>query len=227
MKSSFLLLSILTVTAIGIADAQQASAQGARYKYAPNLWQQEKPRVPGNIDAPRAVMPGSVPQSPGFLGLDPAMLSRPVQTPPAPRLVAKPVPSSQISHKLFVPSTTFKSDFGKPAQPLQAGEPLKMATLPLGAGSPIPQMAAAPPTANKAAAPVHHATNSAPARHIGHHTAVSGKLKTPTHAHGESATPIAASYSSGYVPGGLLPAQSGYGMKTHADVSGVLKTKMH
>jgi len=147
------------------------------------------------------------------------MLSRPA-APAAPKVATKPtVSTSQISHKVFVPNTAFKPDFGKPVQPLQAGDPVKMATLPPGAGSPIPQTAAAPPAVNKATAPVHHATSSAP-RHIAHSTALSGKLKTPTHAKGESATPIAASYNTGYVPGGLLPAQSGTGMKVNSNAYG-------
>jgi hypothetical protein len=221
MKSSVLLLSILTVTALGIVDAQQASAQGARYKYAPNIWQEDKPRVPGQQEAPRATFQGAMPQSSNFLGLSPSMLAK-----QAPKVVAKPVsiPSSQVSHKLFVPQTAFKPDFGKPTQPLQAGNPVKMATLPPGAGSPIPQKAA-PPTANKAAAPVQQ-PKSAP-RHLGHNSAVKGVLRTPTHAHGESATPQAASYTTGYVPGGLLPAQSGVGMKTRADVSGKVMNTNH
>jgi len=152
------------------------------------------------------------------------MLSKPAPAPQAPKPIT--VPSSQVSHKLFVPGTAFKPDFGKPVQPLQAGGPMKMATLPPGAGSPnpMPKLASAPtPVAQSTAAPVHHAASSSVPHH--HNAHVSGKLRTPTAAHGESATPIAA-YSTGYVPGGSLPAQSGAGMNTNTNVSGVLKTKI-
>jgi hypothetical protein len=223
MKSSFILISILAVTAI-LAGAQTAQAQnetGARWKFAPNVYKLEQPRIPANLDGPHQVNQGSVPHSANFLTGDPGMLTKPV---------AKPiVPATQVSHKLFVPntatppSTTFKPDFGKPNQPLQAGEPVRMTTLPPGAGSPISQKPA-PPTANQAAAPVQQPKHSAP-RH--HSTAVKGTLKTPVHAHGESATPVAASYSTGYTPGGLLPAQSGVGMSSRADVSGRIIKQKH
>ena len=216
MKTSVLFLSILAAAATGVVNAQRVSAQqetGARYKFAPTVYKIEQPRIPSNVEGPHAVTQGAMPHSSNFLGVDPGMLT----PPPRPQVVAKPVPATQVSHKLFVPNTAFKPDFGKPVQPLQAGEPVKMQTLPPGAGSPISQKAA-PPTALKAAAPVQQPKHSAP-RH-NHQIAVHGNLKTPTHSHGESATPMAASYSQGYVPGGLLPAQSGVGMKTRADVSG-------
>jgi hypothetical protein len=216
MKSSFLVLSVLAVAAVGLVDAQQAQAQGSRFKFAANTWKQEQPKIPGSYDAPAQVRAGSVPQGSNFLGVDPAMLSKP---PVQQQVAARPVPQTQISHKLFVPGTSFKPSFGKPVQPLQAGEPMKMATLPPGAGSPIPM--AAPPTAPKqAATPVHH-TSSAPRHH--HAQAVTGRLRTPTHTRGESAPPAqVASYNTGYVPGGHLPAQSGVGMSTRADVSGTI-----
>lgn len=222
MKSSItLLISILAVTAISIVDAQKASAQnetGARWKFAPNIYKIEQPRIPQNIDGPRAVTQGAMPRSSNFLGVDNGML-----TPAPPKPVAKPVPASQVSHKLFVPNTAYKPDFGKPQQPLTAGNPVKMATLPPGAGS--PNQKPAPPTATKASAPVQQPKHSAPARHINRSTAVAGRLKTKL-PHGSAATPEVATYNTGYMPGGSLPA-SGVGMRTHADVSGKIIKQKH
>jgi len=213
MKSSFLLLSLISVTALGAVNAQVAHAEpkegGARWTFAPNIYRTEQARVPKEMDGPRAVRAGSVPQGSNFLGLDPAMLSK-----PTPQVAAKPitVPIAQVSNKLFIPGTSYKPSFGSPVQPAKA-EPMKMAVLPPGAGSPIPMTA--PPVAKPVAVPVHA---SAP-RHI--HTAVSGSIRKPHKSHGESAPPaVAASYSSGYMPGGSLPAQSGAGSIADSKVSG-------
>jgi hypothetical protein len=74
----------------------------------------------------------------------------------------------------------------------------------------------APPVAKPVAAPVH---TSAP-RHI--HTAVSGSIRKPHKSHGESAPPAVAAYSTGYMPGTTLPAQSGAGTSANSRVSGRL-----
>jgi hypothetical protein len=183
---------------------------GARFEFAKNVWRNEQARMPKDYDAPHLVKQGSVPSS-SMLGLDPGMLNSRPQ--PLPQVAARPaVPS--VSAKAFVPNTNFNSNFGQPIAPLNAGAPMQMAALPPAS---VPQMAA--PNAARTAAPVHHS------RGVSHHphstsTAVSGKLKTPIHPTGASATPASYGNGFGYVPGEHLPAVSGSGTSSSANVHG-------
>ncbi|MBX9690331.1 MAG: hypothetical protein K2X27_26695 [Candidatus Obscuribacterales bacterium] len=217
MKTRFFFLAILAaVSSITLIDAQSAQAQearaprGARFDFAPNRFKVEQPNLPRGYDAPSTVKAGAMPRSSNFLGVDPSMLA----SRPAPVQAPAPVPVTQVSHKLFVPNTAFHPSFGQPVQPMQAGAPMQMAALPKPVAA-IPQVAA--PTVVKSAAPVHAAKRSVPARHHVS-TGVSGKLRTPIHPTGQTASPASYGNNVGYVPGGYLPAQSGYG--TRADVHG-------
>lgn len=218
MKSRFFILSTLALAAIGLVDAQAAQAQesrGARYSFAKNVWKMEQPRVPSEVDTPHAVRQGAMPRSSSFLGVDPGMLSRPA----APQIATQPaINTQQVSHKLFVPNTSFQPSFGKPVQPLQAGAPLPMnvASLPAPVAN-MPQ-SAAPTVVKTASAPAHKRSGSP--RH--HSTAVSGVLKTPHHPTGSSASPATATYGNnvGYVPGGYLPAHSSSGYSANTNVQG-------
>ncbi len=217
MKSSFYLFSLMAVAALGIADAQSASAQeggkSARYTYAPNVWRIEQPRMPKDYDGGHLVKQGAVPRSSNFLGLSPETLSRPAA--PAPMPIAQVPARPSVSAKAFVPTTAFHPSFGSPIQP-QAGVPMQVAALPPATGMPM-----AAPSVAHTPAPVHQASRRIPSRHT---QAVTGKLVKPTHPSGAAATP--ATYGNmGYTPGGYLPAQSGSGMSTRADVSGRIINK--
>ncbi len=223
MKKRFFLVSILTAAAASALFVQQADAQeqrgsrGARWTFAPNIYKIEQPRIPQGYEAPSKVRQGAVPQSASFLGVDPGMLnSRPAPIAPRQQVAARPA-SPQVTGKAFVPNTSFHPSFGQPVQPLQAGAPMHMATLP-PAVAPVPQ-AAAPAAARPAASPVHKATK--PASRPYHATrTVSGVLKKPSKTAGQSASPAVATYSSGYMPGGHLPAQSGAGSSVKTAVNG-------
>jgi hypothetical protein len=183
---------------------------GARFEFAKNVWKNEQARVPKDVEAPHMVKQGSVPSS-NMLGLDPGMLaSRPA---PLPQVAARPaVPS--VSAKAFVPNTNFNPTFGQPIAPLNAGAPMQMAALPPAS---VPQMAA--PNAARTAAPVHHSRGPSHP-HSTHRTAVSGVLKTPIHPTGATATPASYGNGFGYVPGEHLPAVSGSGTNSSANVHG-------
>ena len=215
MKSRFYLLSILSLAALltsGQAANAQAKERGARWSFAPNIYKIEQPRIPQAYDAPSTVKSGAMPQNSNFLGLNPADLnSRPPS--PVPQVAARPA-FPQVSAKAFVPNTAFKPSFGQPILPLNAGAPMQMAHLPAAAH--VPQMAA--PTAARPAAPAHYARRPVARPHSSR--AVSGRLVTPKKSVGQSASPAAASYSTGYVPGGYLPAHSGSGGGYNADVHG-------
>lgn len=217
MTSRFLIASILVAASFGFcaeqAQAQEGRAPGARFSFAKNVWKNEQARVPSDADGPRMVKQGAVPHSSNFLGLDPGMLNSRPQ--PLPQVAARPaVPS--VSARAFVPNTNFNSNFGQPIAPLNAGAPMQMAALPAPAAA-IPQMAA--PVAGRTAAPVHHSRGTSHPHST--RTAVSGKLKTPIHPSGASATPATYGNNFGYVPGEHLPAvQIGSGTNSRADVHG-------
>lgn len=215
MKSRFYLLSILSMAALVIsapAANAQAKERGARWSFAPNIYKVEQPRLPQGYDAPSTVRSGAMPQSSNFLGVDPGMLN---SRPPSPvsQVAARPA-APQVTGRAFVPNTAFKPSFGQPIQPLNAGAPIQMAHVPPSAH--IPQMAA--PTAARPAAPAHYARRPVARPHSTR--AVSGRLVTPKKSVGQTASPIAATYSTGYVPGGYLPAHSGSGNGVNTNVHG-------
>lgn len=217
MTSKLILLSIIAAAATAASLAPSAHAQekrGARFSFAPNYFKTEQPRVPNDYAAP-SVKAGAVPRSSNFLlGGDPEVLRRP-PAPPATHVAAVPA-APQVTGRAFVPNTNFHPSFGQPIQALQAGVPLPMAQSAPQAAAPV--RAAAP----QAKAPVHKVAKSAPSRH---HVAraVTGKLKTPIHPTGQAASP--ATYGNiGYIPGGHLPARSGYGTSVKTDVHGVIKS---
>ena len=203
MTSRFFLASMITVAAAGLLcqSAQAQERPGARFKFAPNVYKIEQARVPSDVDGPRMVKQGAMPRSSSFLGVDPGYLTRP-------QVAAVPVAQPQVSAKAFVPNTSFMPSFGQPinTQALQAGGPIAMA----------PSMPKAPVAAP--ARPVHTAKRPVSRQHIA--KAVSGKLVKPSHTPAQSATPATYGNNVGYVPGGFVPVQSGYGASTRADVHG-------
>lgn len=195
MKAISLQLTLILVALSGVA-LQEASAQErtARFKFPPNYYKIEQPRVPAEMMATRhnnnhqpnhAVRHGSMPQSSSFLGVTPDMV-QPTE--------ATPVVTAQA----FVPATSFQPSFGKPVVPMQA----KPAAL-----QPAQQKAASKPASTVKKAPVKV------------HKSVSGIVRKPTSA--PSANSAVASYGNnfGYAPGAYVPSQSG-SMTTKKDVFG-------
>lgn len=211
MKSRFLLLSVLSIAALVTVDAQEANAQakegGARWKFAPNIYRVEQPRLPQGYGAP-SVQQGAMPRSSSFLGLEPGMLNRPPAPAPVPQVAARPA-MPQVTGRAFVPTTAFNPSFGQPVQPMSAGAPIQMAQLPPAVG---PGTSTAP--AVRQAAPAHRPVARS------HNAHVSGKLLTPHKHVGQSASPAVASYSSGYMPGGSLPSHSSSGNSVSTNVNG-------
>ena len=146
---NFRLLALATIVAsttgavasIEPAHAQNANPSAARFKYADNLWQMEKPRTPGSRYLPtdnHMVRSGNV--SPSVLGLDKGFLAKPE---PVPQPVARPQvaasPFSMVTTPKVLPSspkplkaTPYSNQFGKPqeAPPLVAQQPEPMQAAP-------------------------------------------------------------------------------------------------
>jgi hypothetical protein len=213
MNTQLKFLPILIIAATVTVTLQPASAKGARFDFAPNIFPLEHAQLPAGYGeppvAPHSVQTGSVPKSSSFLGVDPQLLSK---APVAP--LARAIPSMNFT-KAVPLNSPYQSTFGKPVTPSQP----VMATLPKAAAP----LALNPPATKPVAAK--NASKS-----------VSGKLlNKPKHVVVPSrATALALgkkidSYgqNSGYTPGGYLPTASGSGMTINADVSGkLLQTHM-
>lgn len=213
MRSKIILTAFMAAAATSAllasapAEAQER-ARGARFNFAPNYFRAEQPRVPNDYAAP-SIKAGAVPAKSSFLlGGDPDLLAKAPAPPPMPTRPAVP----QVTGRAFVPNTSFHPSFGQPIQALQAGAPVPLAqSMPAQIA---PARASAPAAKSQPARRV--ARSSAPRHHASR--AVSGKLITAKNPTGLSAP---ATYGNvGYIPGGHLPARSGYGTSVNTDVHG-------
>lgn len=209
------LIAITALSAFQSASAQEgAPTRGARFNYAPNVYKVESANLPkgyGQFATPtHNVRAGGVP-SKSLLGLDPAMLQKPMPI-PQPVVAARPAATS-VTSQVSVPKTWFNPMFGTPNT---------VAQLP----SPMPQQAVAMPIAP--ARPQHAVTRSAPVANHAVRTGLSGRVRLPKR-HNVTplmASPAVASYGKnfGYVPGPLLPSNSG-GASATSSVSGKIMYK--
>jgi len=214
------LISLLVLTGSQSASAQ-GQGRGARFNYAPNVFSLEGPVMPKAVQAAHSVRSGSVPRGSNFLGVDPQFLAKPVAPPVTQTLVTAAPAVNQAAGQLL-PKIPFNNSFGKPA----SAAPPVIAQAPVPAAAPMAALAKSLPPVT-AAKPV---TSSRPAG--GHHRRlrsnkdVHGVLtKRPqTSPDGLQATAGRGldSYGKnvGYVPGPFLPASTGDGMRTEANVSG-------
>lgn len=158
-----------TIAIIAASSAiQSADAQGARFKYAPNVYKIEESRLPAGYGQPAAaahnphsVTHGSMPKGNSLLGIDPTMLA--ARPKPAPRVA--PIAQTQLSG---IPSFTNVVPMLNPFAPVankgQFGQPLNVP----------PVVASLPPQAAKPQ------TSKPPAPAASSN--VSGKLRTPARA---------------------------------------------
>ncbi|HEY9784538.1 MAG TPA: hypothetical protein V6D17_03980 [Candidatus Obscuribacterales bacterium] len=213
--------ALISAVAIAVAAVavQPANAQGARFKFAPNVYKLEESRVPhgAGMATPQpmhSVRLGAVSGGKSLLGLDPQMLRKPIRhmAPVAPiaQTVVAAKPSFTNVIPQFVPSQ-FKAQFGQPLSvPAAKAAPTQA----------LPQPAQAQPNAlanNAVSGKLTPPAKSAPIKVA---RAVSGRLKTPRRPVGLAAQPqsIQSYGNQFYRPGTYVP--TGSGSSTRTDVYG-------
>ncbi len=151
MNVKFAILSTIAIIAAS-STVQSAEAQGARFKYAPNVFKMEESRLPPGYGQPapsnHSVTHGSMPKGTSLLGFDPKMLApRPQQIARGPRVA--PIAQTQLSGiPSFTTAVPMLNPFAPVANKGQFGQPLGsspvVASLPPQAR---PQVAQAKPLA--------------------------------------------------------------------------------
>lgn len=142
MNVKFAILSTIAIIAAS-STVQSAEAQGARFKYAPNVFKMEESRLPPGYGQPapsnHSVTHGSMPKGTSLLGFDPKMLApRPQQIARGPRVA--PIAQTQLSGiPSFTTAVPMLNPFAPVANKGQFGQPL---------GS-SPVVASLPPQASK------------------------------------------------------------------------------
>jgi hypothetical protein len=218
MNAKFALLSTTIAIIAASSTVQSAEAQGARFKYAPNIYKIEESRMPAGYGQPAAnphsVTHGSAPKGMSALGLDPTMLAaRPVR--PAPRVA--PIASTTVAAS---PSWTNAVPFLNPFAPVankgQFGQPLNPNVPPVVASLP-PQAAKAQP---KSIAPASSTNLSGKINPRRSSTAVAARLAKPARALAARQGAPIQSYGNNnfYAPGSTAPTGSGF--STNTNVSG-------
>lgn len=209
-KSAFLYAIMIAVTACFAAQPAKAEEGGARFRYAPNIYASEKPRVPHSYARMDPEVPsGHVPRSPSFLGVDPTMLRPPTVFRPMPAVapIARPQVAANPSFTSAVPQLVapqFKAQFG---QPLSSQAPNAMASL--------PQSMPPPPMAGRPNQPVKSSVSGKlrPSIAPSFRGMVSGRLKHPTVARSagspQQLPPVENYGGMGYSSGPLLPSFAG------------------
>jgi hypothetical protein len=209
-------LSIVLVASAGACPAFAGPQEGGmRFKYAPNIFPLEQPRVPQNDVSTggkpvHPAMEGKVPHGPSFLGVDPNFL-RPA---PAPRQVQTHTQVAMHPSPVSI-NSPFRSSFGAPeAPPPQAAQPKMLPSF--GSPSALPQS-----SSNKAVAGKLMPHKSQP---VSANRSVAGKLLPRRHPAGQPASALALkpieSYGFGYTPGRYMPVSSSSGMSTRTSLSG-------
>lgn len=188
MKANNLIAAIVTISAAG-AIASPAQAQGARFIFAPNIWQYEEPKTPkpaynGPVGT---VSRGSVPAK-SFFGFDPGFFQK---------LANNTAPQSkQLSFNFWPnfqpqPQPVFKSEFGQPIQS-------QTATTQAMSVQPQPKAAYYPASKVIANRQVQGRLQSTPK---------SGNIASGSS--GSFVKPVASYGNNFYVPGNTSPAASG------------------
>jgi hypothetical protein len=219
----------ITATAALASAASAQESRGMRFNYAPNIYRQEQPNAPKdlNLAAPSNVHDGAVPHN--VLGVDPTFLAKPAPPAPTP---ARYVPVAPIAQKM----TNASPRFGQPVTANPVPAPLAANPIPAAFraafGNPLtvnPVVASLPhqPATTAQHAPVK--SNAAPSsNHFHHANNVSGKIFKPTLPAGKAAgpaqglPPIASYGNQGYTPGALMPHVGSGSASASADVSGRL-----
>lgn len=221
MKIKYIGLAISIALTAAFAS-QAANAGDARFHFAPNTWQGDRPVKPvmRAVDVPHSVTSGAIPASSSFLGLDPGLLQKPAPPPPPvviPQVQVAATPSfAQVVPQIAMPKSPFNPAFG--ALPGMSASP-KVAHLPATITPPQAKAGPAAALPPKQVKPVvahnTHATKSVHAV-LSHH-----KTSTPAGLVADAGKRI-DSYGSGYVPGPFVPTALGDGSRTQTDVHGTL-----
>lgn len=212
MNVKFAILSTVAIIAAS-STVQAAEAQGARFKYAPNVYKVEESRLPAGygqpVANPHSVRHGSVPSGRSMLGLDPTMLAARPPVSRGPRVA--PIAQTQLSG---IPSFTSVVPMLNPFAPVankgQFGQPLGSA--PVVASLPPqaikPQVAQSKPTA-----PVTANSNvNARVRVPSNSNSLRGRMAKPARAlAARQGSPIQTYENNNfYQPGSTVPTGSGY-----------------
>lgn len=218
MNAKFAILSTTIAIIAASSTVQSAEAQGARFKYAPNVWKNEEARMPAGYGQPAAnphsVTHGAAPKGMSALGLDPTMLA----ARPKPRVA--PIAQQNVHSTLgFANPVPMLNPFAPIANKGQFGQPLNPNVPPVVASLP-PQAAKAQP---KSIAPASTNTNLSgkinPRRSS---TAVAARLARPARALAARQGAPIQSYgnSNFYAPGSTAPAGSGASTSVTGNVYG-------
>jgi len=222
MNAKFALLSTTIAIIAASSTVQSAEAQGARFKYAPNIYKMEESRMPAGYGQPAAnphsVKPGSMPNASSLLGFTPGSLPQRSAPRPAPR-VAPIAATTVAASPSWTNAVPFLNPFAPVANKGQFGQPLNPNVPPVVASLP-PQAAKAQP---KSIAPAststgvsgkinaRRASTAVAARRIPRATGLAAKPGTPIQSYGNN---------FGYQAGSTMPAGSGASTTVHGDVYG-------
>lgn len=226
MNVKFAILSTIAIIAAS-STVQSAEAQGARFKYAPNVFKMEEARIPAGYGQPapsnHSVTHGSMPSGRSILGIDPTMLAHKPPVARGPRVA--PIAQTQLSG---IPSFTSVVPMLNPFAPVanrgQFGQPLSsspvVASLPPQASKPqgqaVQQKSFAPASTNSSLngkINPRRSSNNVSARRIQPARGLAAKPGSPIQSYG----------SNFYQPGSTVPTGSGF--TTHTSVNGVVLYK--
>lgn len=219
MNAKFAILSTTIAIIAASSTVQSAEAQGARFKYAPNIYKMEESRMPAGYGQPAAsphsVTHGSAPKGMSALGLDPTMLAARPAPRPAPR-VAPIAATTVAASPSWTNAVPFLNPFAPVANKGQFGQPLNPNVPPVVASLP-PQAAKAQP---KSIAPASSTNLSGKINPRRASTAVAARLAKPARAlAARQGAPIQSYGNNNFYSAGST-APTGSGFSTNTNVSG-------
>lgn len=219
MNAKFAILSTTIAIIAASSTVQSAEAQGARFKYAPNIYKMEESRMPAGYGQPAAsphsVTHGSAPKGMSALGLDPTMLAARPAPRPAPR-VAPIAATTVAASPSWTNAVPFLNPFAPVANKGQFGQPLNPNVPPVVASLP-PQAAKAQP---KSIAPASSTNLSGKINPRRSSTAVAARLAKPARAlAARQGAPIQSYGNNNFYSAGST-APTGSGFSTNTNVSG-------
>lgn len=221
MNAKFAILSTTIAIIAASSTFQAAEAQGARFKYAPNIYKIEESRMPAGYGQPAAnphsVTHGSAPKGMSALGLDPTMLAaRPVRRAPSVAPIANTTVAASPSWTNAVPflnpfaPVANKGQFG---QPLNPNVPPVVASLPPQAAKAQPKSIAPASTSTGVSSKINarRASTAVAARRIPRATGLAAKPGSPIQSYGNN---------FGYTAGSTAPTGSGASTSVTGNVYG-------
>lgn len=220
MNAKFAILSTTIAIIAASSTVQAADAQGARFKYAANVWKNEEARMPTGygqpVANPHSVTHGSAPKGMSALGLDPSMLAaRPAPRGPRVAPIAATTVAASPSWTNAVPflnpfaPVANKGQFG---QPLNPNVPPVVASLPPQASKTQPRTIA--PSSNSSLSGKinpRRSSTAVAARRVPRANALAAKQGAPIQSYGNN---------FGYTAGSTAPVGSGASTSVTGNVYG-------